>query len=142
MGSEKGSKKKKSSTPNVGFQFNAPVTADTQTFINGNVDNLNIQRGLSASELQQLDKLLQPIKEQIQLLTQEKQADVEEKVDELHAELAKGKEADASKLSQVVDALIAMVPGALSSVVSMFASPILGAMVGPATNLVLDRLKK
>jgi len=143
MGSEKGGKKKKeSSAQSTGFQFNAPVTAETQTFINGNVDNLNIQRGLSANELQQLNLLFQPIKEQVQLLPQEQQKEAEEKVDELHAELAKGQGADARRLSQVVDAVVEMVPGALSAVVSMFATPVLGALVGPATNLVLDHLKK
>lgn len=143
MGSEKGDKKrKKSSAQSVGFQFNAPVTAETQTFINGNVDNLNIHCGLSANELQQLSLLFQPIKEQVQLLPQEQQGNAEEKLDELHTELAKGQGADTNRLNQVVDALVEMVPGALGAVVSMFATPVLGALVGPATSLVLDHLKK
>jgi len=143
MGSEKGSKKKKkSNAQSAGFQFNAPVTAETQTFINGNVDNLNIHRGFSANELRQLDLLFQPIKEQIQLLPQEQQGNAEEKVEELHTEVARGEGADANRLNQVVDALVEMVPGALGAVVSMFATPLLGALVGPATSLVLDHLKK
>lgn len=143
MGSKKGGKKeKKSSAQSVGFQFNASVTAETQTFINGDVGDLNIHRGLSVNELQQLDLLFQPLKEQVQLLPQEKQVEAEEKVEELHAELAKGQDANVSRLNQVVDTLVEMVPGALSAVVSMFATPVLGALVGPATNLVLDHLKK
>jgi hypothetical protein len=143
MGSKKGGKQeKKSSAQSIGFQFNAPLTAETQTFVNGDVDNLNIHRGLSVNELRQLDVLFQPLKEQIQLLPQEKQGDAEEKVEELHAELAKGQGANASRLNQVVDTLVEMVPGALSAVVSMFATPVLGALVGPATSLVLDHLKK
>jgi hypothetical protein len=143
MGSKKGGKKeKKSSAQSVGFQFNGPVTAETQTFVNGDVGNLNIHRGLSGNELRQLDLLFQPLKEQVQLLPQEKQGDAEERVQELHTELAKGQDADASRLNQVVDTLVEMVPGALSAVVSMFATPVLGALVGPATNLVLEHLKR
>jgi len=144
MESGKGDKKNnKKSGENVGFQFNAPVTADQQTFVSGNVDNLSINQGISADDLKQLDELFQPFKEQLKQATpQEKQSQVEEKAQELHAELSKGQNANADRLNKVIDGLVEMVPSALGAVVSMFASPLLGALVGPATKLVLDHIQK
>ena len=136
-------KSKKASGENIGFQFNGPVSADQQTFVNGDVNTLNVNQGLSKEELGKLDQLFQPFKEQVQQVTPpEKQAEVESKVDELHTELAKGKSATSERLSKVVDGLIELVPGAVNAVASMFAAPLLSGLVGPATKLVLDHLVK
>lgn len=62
-------------------------------------------------------------------------------VQELKAEVAKGSEADDSKLGRIIDGLAAMVPGAIGAVVSLFASPILSGLAGPVTKFVLDKLK-
>ena len=62
-------------------------------------------------------------------------------VEELEAEVAKGKRADDSKMGRIVDGLVAMVPGAFGAVVSLFSTPILGGIAGPVTKYVLDKLK-
>jgi hypothetical protein len=62
-------------------------------------------------------------------------------VDDLKAEVAKGKQADDGKVAKMVDGLVGLVPGAVSAVVSMFATPILGGIAGPVTKFVLDKLK-
>lgn len=142
-GKRKSRKDKKEGEQNVGFQFNAPVTAEQQTFVNGDVNNLTVNRGLSKTELEQLDKLFHPFKEQLkEIAPPDKQAQVEEKAEELHAELSKGQSANSERLNKIVDSLVTLVPGALSSVVSMFATPILGGLVGPATKVVLDHIMK
>jgi hypothetical protein len=139
----KSKKDEQESEQNIGFQFNAPVTAEQQTFVQGDVNNLNVNRGLSKAELEQLDGLFQPFKEQLQEVTpQDKQNQVEEKAQELHTELSKGQNASAERLNKIVDGLVELVPAAVSSVVSMFATPLLGGLVGPATKLVLDHIRK
>ncbi|MET0167378.1 MAG: hypothetical protein ABW318_20540 [Vicinamibacterales bacterium] len=69
------------------------------------------------------------------------QATAMSKVEELKAEVAKGEQADDSNVGKIVDGLVAMVPGAVGAVVSMFATPILGGIAGPVTKYVLDKLK-
>ncbi len=136
-------KRKTKNQPSIGFQFNAPVTSQSTAFINGNVDQLNIHQGLSSTELKQLEELFQPLREVAQQAApQSKEAQVETKVQELHTELSQGKNANADRLNTVIDGLVDMVPGALGAVVSMFTSPILGALVGPVTKQVLDHIKQ
>jgi hypothetical protein len=62
-------------------------------------------------------------------------------VQELKAELAKGKQADVGKVDKLVDGLVGLVPKAVGAVVSTFASPILGGVAGPVTKYVLEKLK-
>lgn len=69
------------------------------------------------------------------------QAVAASQVQQLKAEASKGKLADDGKLAKMVDGLVGLVPGAVSTVVSMFATPILGGIVGPVTKFVLDKLK-
>ena len=144
MEAGKGSKKRKTKNrPSVGFQFNAPLTSGTTTFINGNVDQFNIHQGLSSTELKQLEELFQPLKEVAQQAApQSQEAQVETKVQELHTELSQGKQANADRLNKVIDGLVDMVPGTLGAVVGMFTSPILGALVGPVTKQVLDHIQQ
>jgi hypothetical protein len=70
----------------------------------------------------------------------DKRAAAVQKVQELRAEVAKGK-GDDGKIAQIVDGLAGMVPGAVQAVVSAFATPILGGVAGPVTRYVLERLK-
>jgi hypothetical protein len=70
-----------------------------------------------------------------------KQAAAVQQVEELKAEVAKGKQADDGKVGKIVDGLVAMVPGAVKAVVSAFATPILSGIAGPVTKFVLDKLK-
>lgn len=143
MDSESGDKEQKTGGQSGGFQFNAPNTANQQMFIDArNASNLNFTQGLTAEDLKELDKLFQPLKEQVQAAPADKRPQAEAQVQELHAELSKGSQASTDRLNTIIDGLVALVPGALSAVVSMFASPILAGLVGPATKFVLDRIKK
>ncbi|MGH2358503.1 MAG: hypothetical protein ACRDGJ_10930, partial [Candidatus Limnocylindria bacterium] len=63
-----------------------------------------------------------------------------QQVQELKAEVAKGKQADDGKMGRIVDGLVAMVPGAIGAVVSLFATPVLDGIAGPVTKYVLDKL--
>ena len=54
--------------------------------------------------------------------------------------MSKGEEANDSTIAKLVESIVDLVPGAVSAVVSIFASPILAGMVGPVTKFVLDKL--
>ena len=60
---------------------------------------------------------------------------------EIEAEVAKGKQADDSRVGRLLDGLAALVPGAGASLVNAFASPLLAAAVGPVTRFVLGKLQ-
>ena len=126
-----------------GFKFMQQVIGNTQTFIDGDVANLYIEKGLSPGDLKELDGLFKELHDKVQAASSEavKQS-AQEKAVELQTELTKGKNVNTERMNSIIDALVEMVPGALSALVSMFASPILGALVGPATKLVLDHLQK
>lgn len=136
-------KRKKESEPNIAFQFNAPVTAQNQTFVNGSVDNLNVNQELSTEDIQKLNAWFRAFQEQVrQAALPANQSQAEEKVQELQAELSKGSNANADRLNRIIDGLLDMVPSAVGAMVSMFANPVLGTLVGPATKSVLEHLKR
>ena len=134
-------KKKKKSDRGSGFQFNGPVSGNTQTFINGDVESQTIHAGLSIDELHQLEKLFSPLKESLQDVPASIRPQAEEKVQALKTELANGKDASAERLNSILDGIVGMVPGAVGAIATMFGSPVLGALVGPATKLVLEHIQ-
>ena len=69
------------------------------------------------------------------------QAEARQHLAEIQAEVAKGEQADDSRVGRLLDGLAALVPGAVASLVSAFASPLLAAAVGPVTKFVLGRLQ-
>lgn len=88
-----------------------------------------------------LDALFAPLQGLTRDLPPDTRALAEQKVQELKQEAAKGKAADDSRLGKLIDGLVALAPAAVSTVVSMFATPILGGLVGPVTKFVLDRIQ-
>lgn len=98
-----------------------------------------IQQGISAAEL---DKLFAPLVDLVHDLPSDKREPAEQKVQELKQEATKGKAADDSRLAHLIDGLVSLVPAAVSTVVGMFATPILGGLVGPVTKFVLDRFRQ
>ncbi|SAL59865.1 hypothetical protein [Caballeronia humi] len=68
------------------------------------------------------------------------QAAAVQQVQDLKAEVAKGEEADDSRIGKLIDQLVSMVPGAVGSVVNIFSTPMLGGIAGPVTEFVLDKL--
>jgi hypothetical protein len=64
-----------------------------------------------------------------------------QQVQALKAEVAKGQQADDRRMGKIVDGLVAMAPGAIGAVASLFATPILDGIAGPVTQFVLGKLK-
>jgi hypothetical protein len=71
----------------------------------------------------------------------DRQADARKQVLALKAELTRGKGADDGRMAGILDGLAAMVPGAIGTLVGIFASPILQGIAGPVTSYVLSKLK-
>ena len=99
----------------------------------------NIDHGISSEEIKALFDALQSV---ISKQTSgDTQAVAMQQVKALKAEVAKGEQADDSKMAKIVEGLMEKVPGAIGTVVNMFATPILGGLVGPVTKFVLNKLK-
>lgn len=62
-----------------------------------------------------------------------------EKVTAIQEEAKKGDEADDSVLATLVEELVALVPNAVTAVVSAFGTPLLGGIAGPITKHILKR---
>lgn len=88
-----------------------------------------------------LDGALRPLAEAMTAASTEVRPEAEAKLAALKQELGKGKQANDGAIAKLVDGLVGLVPGAASAVVSAFATPLLGGIVGPVTNFVLDKLR-
>ena len=84
----------------------------------------------------QLDQAFHPLAEAVGQHEEAKQ-----KVEALKTEAAKGKKADDGVMAKLVEGIVKLVPGAVSAVVSTFATPLLGGLAGPVTKYVLDKVK-
>ena len=93
-------------------------------------------QGLSEEALREL---FAPLLHSIQQVPPEKKQMAEEKVEALKEEVLKGKQADDSRMAKLLDGIVDLVPGAVSALVSLFASPILAGISGPVTKFVLDK---
>jgi hypothetical protein len=82
----------------------------------------------------------QPIADTIRTAPPEKQAEAAAKLDDLKKEAAKGEKAEDTTIAKLVKGLVALVPSAVSAVVSTFSTPILGGVAGPVTKFVLNEL--
>jgi hypothetical protein len=118
---------------NVGGNFSAPGAN-----IAGRDLNVYYQtRGITADEF---NRYFAPLMQSIQSVPPEKRQEAEEKVEALKAELAQGEKVNDSRLAGLIDGLVALVPSAVQTVVSIFANPILAGLAGPVTKSVLERL--
>lgn len=90
----------------------------------------------------ELELLFVPLLEVVaQQAAPDKRVEAEEKVEVLKTEVAKGVDADDGVLARIIDGLVTMVPGAVGTVVSLFATPILKDVAGNATRFVLEKLR-
>jgi len=89
----------------------------------------------------QLNQILRPVEDAIRTASPENQPQAKQKLEELKAEAAKGKNADDGVVAKLVKGLVGLVPAAVSAVVSAFATPILGGIAGPVTKYVLDEIQ-
>jgi len=88
-----------------------------------------------------LDEVLRPVLEAIRGAPPQVNPEAEAKLAALQQEAGKGENANDRTLADLVDGLVKLVPAAVSAVVSVFATPILGGVAGPVTNFVLDKLR-
>jgi hypothetical protein len=80
----------------------------------------------------QINNALQPIADTIRRTAPpEQRAEAEAKLNDLKTEVAKGDQAEDRTVAKLVKGLVALIPSAVSSVVSAFATPILGGVAGP-----------
>ena len=84
----------------------------------------------------QLDAIFRPLEE-----AAGQQPQAAQKVEALKNEAAKGKEADDGVMAKLVKGIVSLVPGAVTALVSAFATPILGGVAGPVTKYVLDEIQ-
>lgn len=82
----------------------------------------------------------QPVADAIRTAPPEKQAEAAAKLDDLKKEAAKGDKAEDTTIAKLVKGLVALVPSAVSAVVSTFGMPILSGVAGPVTKFVLNEL--
>ena len=123
---------------NTGTQITTGDVSGTGIAI-GHGAQTSVTQGISPGELAALfAPLLAAVAKHTPVATQ---ATAVRRVEELKAEVAKGKQADDGKMGTLVEGLIALAPSAVGAVVSMFATPVLGAIVGPVTKFVVDKLK-
>lgn len=71
----------------------------------------------------------------------EKRAEAIAQADHIEEEVKKGKDADDSTLARLLDGFVQLLPHGAAAVVSAFATPVLGAFVGPVTKFVLDKFR-
>ena len=88
-----------------------------------------------------LDAALGPLLNTIKAAPPQVKPEAEAKVAELKQEVAKGKGADDRVMAKLLDELVGLVPAAASAVGSVFATPVLGALVGPVTTFALNKLR-
>lgn len=89
----------------------------------------------------QLEQVFLPLVNAIQAAPPEKQGKAFEKAEVLKNEVAKGEGASDELVAKLLDGIVGLVPGAVTALVSVFATPILGGISGPVTKFVLDRFQ-
>lgn len=88
----------------------------------------------------QLAEVFTPLLAVIQDAPEAVQPRALEQAQQLQDEISKCEGADDSRIAKLVDGIVGLVPGAVSAVASMFASPILAGLVGPVTKFVLEKI--
>ena len=83
---------------------------------------------------------LQPVADAIRTAPPEKQAEATAKFQDLKKEIVKGKQADDGVMATLLQQLTGLVPSAVSAVGTAFGMPVLSAVTGPVTKIVLNAL--
>jgi hypothetical protein len=87
--------------------------------------------------------MLRPIADFVDEAPSEVKGDAQKKLAALDEEVAKAKDGNVQDpvVAGLLQDLVGLIPKAASAVVNAFASPILAAIVGPATKYVIDRFR-
>jgi len=88
-----------------------------------------------------IEAVLQPLFVSVGAAPAENRAEAKAKLVALKEEAAKGKDADDGIVAKLIEGFVSLVPAGASAVVAAFATPILGAVVGPVTKFVIDRIQ-
>jgi hypothetical protein len=99
---------------------------------------VSVHQGLSGSEL---DLIFSPLTRALQAAPPGARDEAARVAQDLREEAGKGTQADDNRVAKLIDKLVDLVPGAVSAVVSVFATPILSGLAGNATRFVLDKLQ-
>lgn len=89
----------------------------------------------------ELNQIFYPLQEAVLAGPSQDQPEAMQKLDALKSEVAKGRDAKDGVVAKLVEGLVGLIPGAVSAVVSAFATPVLGGIAGPATKYVLDKVQ-
>jgi hypothetical protein len=82
-----------------------------------------------------------PLYRELENLRPDQKEEAEQIVKNIEKEVVSGKQGDDQRLSRLIDRLVDLIPGAVSAVVSMFSTPVLSGLVGPATKAILDQIR-
>jgi hypothetical protein len=88
-----------------------------------------------------IEEALGPLSETISTLSEERRATASAMLEDLKREISKADKRNDGVLAKLIDGLVGLIPAAASAVVSAFGTPILAAVAGPVTKVVLERLK-
>ena len=104
----------------------------------GDGASASVNQGIPPADL---SNLFAPLMQAIQNAPADKQGEATQKAAELQQEAAKGDKADDRRMAKLIDSLAALVPGAVSTVVSIFATPLLSGLAGNATQFILEKIQ-
>jgi hypothetical protein len=90
---------------------------------------------------EQLQALLAPLHAVVQQTSDARGPAARELLKKIEDETSKGKEADDSLLSKLLEGFVGLIPEGVGAVLAAFGSPVLGAIAGPATKRLLDTFK-
>jgi hypothetical protein len=105
----------------------------------GREAQVEVTTGLSGEEI---DRLFKPLMDAVGRATPDKQVEAKEMAEALKREVQKADMADDTTMAKLINGLVELVPGAMSTVTSMFATPIMGGLAGNATKFVLDMIQR
>lgn len=97
-----------------------------------------VSAGLSSQEI---DRLFLPLMAALREAPPDRRDEALQAAQALRGEVAKGEDANDTRMAKLLDGLVELVPGAVSAVVIAFASPVLGGIVGPVTKYALERIR-
>lgn len=120
-----------------GDKIEAHISGSTGVAI-GRGAQARVTQGLGGREL---EALFQSIMEAVQQAPAQDQPQALQMAEDLKQEAARGENADDGHLASLLNGFIELVPGAVSAVVSAFASPVLAGVAGPVTKMVLDKIQ-
>lgn len=98
----------------------------------------NVNQGVASADLA---AIFAPLAQAIQSAPADRRDEAAQKVQQLQAEAAKGDKADDRRMAKLIDSLAELVPGAVSTLVGIFATPLLSGLAGNATEFVLDKIQ-